>query len=313
MAAWSLAGKVVFITGGAAGLGAATAAELARRGAVPVLGDVDAPGLEAAADTIHPRPLTVVVDVVDTAACERAVHETTAHHGHLDAVWANAGIASFGPLAATDPTAWTRTIEINLLGAFRTVRAALPAVVASRGYVAVTASLASFAHPPGMSAYSASKAGIEAMCNALRFEVAHHGVEVGTIHPTWIDTAMVREGDEEQPAFQRLREAARPPFRKTYPVQRAAGNIADGFERRSRRICTPPFIRAAHLLRAALTTRAFERDYLKAAPEIVSLFDAQVTQRGSLEASLSDRTRDRLAPAPQDAEPRDLTVPAARR
>lgn len=313
MAAWSLAGKVVFITGGAAGLGAATAAELARRGAVPVLADVDAPGLEAAADTIHPRPLTVVVDVVDMAACERAVHETTAHHGHLDAVWANAGIASFGPLAAIDPTAWTRTIEINLLGAFRTVRAALPAVVASRGYVAVTASLASFAHPPGMSAYSASKAGIEAMCNALRFEVAHHGVEVGTIHPTWIDTAMVREGDEEQPAFQRLREAARPPFRKTYPVQRAAGDIADGFERRSRRICTPPFMRAAHVLRAALTTRAFERDYLKAAPEIVSLFDAQVTQRGSLEASLSDRTRDRLAPAPQDAEPRDLTVPAARR
>lgn len=313
MTGWSLAGKVVFITGGAAGLGAVTAVELARRGAVPVLADFDAPGLEAAADGIDPRPLTVLVDVVDAAGCERAVREVTTHHGRLDVVWANAGIASFGPLAATDPTAWARTIEINLLGAFRTVRAALPAVVASRGYVAVTASLASFAHPPGMSAYSASKAGVEAMCNALRFEVAHHGVEVGTIHPTWIDTAMVREGDQQLPAFQRLRDAARPPFRKTYPVERAAREIADGFERRARRICTPPFVRAAHVLRAALTTRVFERDYLRAAPDIVGLFDAQVAERGSLEASLSDRTRDRLAPAASVAEPSDVTAPAPSR
>ncbi len=309
MAAWSLAGKVVLITGGAAGLGAATAAELARRGALLVLADVDAAGLEAAADAIRPRPLTVVVDVVDAAACERAVREVVAHHGRLDVVWANAGIASFGPLAATDPAAWTRTIEINLLGAFRTVRAALPAVVDSRGYVAVTASLASFAHPPAMSAYCASKAGVEAMCNALRLEVAHHGVEVATIHPTWIDTAMVREGEQQMPAFQRLRETLRPPFRKTYPVQRAARDIADGFERRARRICTPPFVRLAHVLRAALTTRVFERDYLRAAPDIVRLFGAEVTERGSLEASLSDRIRSRVAPAPESSEE---AAPAAR-
>ena len=79
-------------------------------------------------------------------------------------MWANAGIASFGPLALTEPEAWERTIEINLLGAFRTIRAALPAITASGGYVAVTASLASFAHAPGVSAYTASKAGVEAMC-----------------------------------------------------------------------------------------------------------------------------------------------------
>jgi NAD(P)-dependent dehydrogenase (short-subunit alcohol dehydrogenase family) len=128
-----MSGKVVLITGGANGIGAATGAELARRGWVPVAADIDASG-----DTI-------ALDVLEAGACEHAVEMVLERHGRLDAVWANAGIASFGPLGATDPIAWERTIEVNLLGAFRTVRAALP-VIESRGYVAVTASLASFAH-----------------------------------------------------------------------------------------------------------------------------------------------------------------------
>jgi len=265
--------KIVLITGGARGIGAATAGELARRGWVPVLADVDEEALAASAFE------TVVLDVRDAAACERAVAEVVERHGRLDAVWANAGIGTFAPLAASEPEAWERTVEINLLGAFRTVRAALPAVTASRGYVAVTASLASFAHGPGMSAYAASKAGVEAMCNSLRIEVAHHGVAVGTIHPSWIDTDMVRAAHEE-PAYRRLREALRPPFRKTYPVERAARDIADGFDRRARRICTPRFVLLAHVLRAATTTRVFERDALAAAPDIERLFEAGAAERG---------------------------------
>jgi NAD(P)-dependent dehydrogenase (short-subunit alcohol dehydrogenase family) len=62
-----------------------------------------------------------------------------------------------------------------------------PAVISQRGYVAVTASAASFAHAPQMSAYAASKAALEAMCNSLRLEVAHHGVQVASVHPTWIE------------------------------------------------------------------------------------------------------------------------------
>jgi NAD(P)-dependent dehydrogenase (short-subunit alcohol dehydrogenase family) len=280
--------KIVLITGGARGIGAATGGELARRGWVPVLADVDEQALATAAFD------TVVLDVCDAAACERAVAEVLERHGRLDAVWANAGIASFGPLALTDPTAWERTIEINLLGAFRTIRAALPAVIASGGYVAVTASLASFAHAPGVSAYTASKAGVEAMCDSLRIELAHHGVDVGTIHPTWIDTDMVREGDGEHRAYRRLREAMRPPFRKTYPVERAARDIADGFDRRARRICTPRFVQLAHVLRAASTTRLLERQVLAAAPEIERLFEAQAAERGRLAVSVSDRVASRM-------------------
>jgi NAD(P)-dependent dehydrogenase (short-subunit alcohol dehydrogenase family) len=215
-------------------------------------------------------------------------------HGRLDAVWANAGIASFGPMTLTDPAAWARTIEVNLLGAYRTVYAALPALVSSRGYVAVTASLASFAHAPGMSAYSASKAGVEAMCNALRIELAPHGVAVGTIHPTWIDTEMVREATRDHLAYRRLREAVRPPFSKTYPVERAARDIADGFDKRARRICTPGFVRIAHVLRAALTTRLFERDLVAAAPDIERLFAEQAAELGRLETSVSERVAARI-------------------
>jgi NAD(P)-dependent dehydrogenase (short-subunit alcohol dehydrogenase family) len=274
--------KTVLITGGARGIGRATAAELARRGWTPILADIDA------ADDV------IAMDVLDPAACEQAVATVLERHGRLDAVWANAGIASFGPLALTDPDAWERTIEVNLLGVFRTVRAALPAVIEARGYVAVTASLASFAQAPGMSSYSASKAGVEAMCNSLRLELAHHGVDVATIHPTWIDTDMVREANQELRAYQRLRAVMRPPFKKSYPVERAAKDIADGFDKRARRICTPPFVRIAHVLRAATTTRVFERDLLAAAPDMERLFTEQAAEEGGVRhVSLGERERQR--------------------
>lgn len=274
--------KVVLITGGARGIGAATARELTARGWTTVLADID------------PTGDSIPLDVRDAESCDRAVATVLERHRRLDAVWANAGIASFGPLALTDPDAWVRTVEVNLVGAFRSIRAALPAVIAARGYVAVTASLASFAHAPGMSAYVASKAGVEAMCNALRIELAPHGVAVGTIHPSWIDTEMVREADAEHLAYRRLRAAMRPPFSKTHPVERAARDIAEGFDRRASRICTPSFVRVAHVLRAALTTRPFQRDLLRAAPDIERLFAEQAAERGRLEVSVSERVAARV-------------------
>ncbi len=296
MNGWTLSDKVVLITGGARGIGAATARELARRGARVVLADIDAEALAHTAQTIPAAPLTIELDVTNAAECEAAVERTLEEHGRLDLVWANAGIASFGPLHLTSPAAWTRTIEVNLLGSYYTVRAALPAVIARRGYVAVTASLASFAHSPGLSAYAATKAGVEAMCNSLRSEVSFLGVDVASIHPTWIDTDMVRDGDQSQPGFHRLREAMRPPFKRTYPVERAVADIVAGFEQRKRRICTPRFVQLAHLLRPALTSRMFERDQVAAAPDITRLFEQELAERGVEGASVSERVATQLAP-----------------
>ena len=105
---------------------------------------------------------------------------------------------------STDPAAFERTIEINLLGVWRTVRAALPHVIERQGYVLVIASLAAAVHGPGMAAYSASKAGAEAFADSLRVEVKHLGVDVGVGYFAFIDTDMVRGGDAH-PALGRFR------------------------------------------------------------------------------------------------------------
>jgi NAD(P)-dependent dehydrogenase (short-subunit alcohol dehydrogenase family) len=295
MAGWSLSGKVFLITGAARGIGAATAQELAHRGARPVLADLDAEALAHVREAISPAPLAIELDVTDPDGCRAAVERVLDEHGRLDAVWANAGVASFGPMQLTDPAAWRRTVEVNLLGAYYTVHAALPAVIAQRGYVAVTASMASLAHPPAMSAYAATKAGVEAMCNALRVEVAHLGVDVSTIHPTWIDTDLVRESQDSLRSYQRLREAMRPPFSRTHPVERAVRDIVAGFERRRRRIWSPRVMQVAHAMRPALTTRAFERDWRTAAPEISRLFEAEIGERGLAGASVSERVGRQMA------------------
>jgi short-subunit dehydrogenase len=161
--------------------------------------------------------------------------------------------------------------------------------------------MASFGHGPYMSAYCATKAGVEAMSDSLRLEVAHHGVSVGTIHPTWIDTDMVREGFESR-AFPILRDAMPPPFKRTYPVERAVRDIVRGFERRRRRICTPWFVYALHALRPLLTTRLFERDQLAIAPQIERAFQRDAAERGVAAASVSERIASQLGAAQERVE-----------
>ena len=152
-----------------------------------------------------------------------------------------------------------------------------------------------------MCAYCATKAGVEAIANALRIEVAHDAVEVTTIHPTWIDTDMVREADD-LPSFQLLRRALRPPFKKTYPVERAVMDIVAGFGRRRRRICVPRFVYVAHALRPLLTTRLMERDQLAIAPESERSFRRELVERGRQGASVSERTAGQLAHANEPAQ-----------
>jgi len=287
----ALVGLVVLITGAASGIGAATARELHRRGAIPVLVDCDdIPMREVSAQC--GGALTCVADVTSLCAMERVVAATLERHGRIDVVWANAGVAAFGPLAYTDPGAWRRCLDVNVFGVFNTVRAALPAVMVQKGYVLISASVSSFAHPPAISAYAASKAAVEAMGNAWRIELSHHGVAVGVMHAGWVKTPLVSEG-AMLPAFRRLR-ATMPAFLNAeVTADMAAAAIAEGISQRRRNIWFPGWIRLFHILRALLHTPLAERELLRAAPEIESLYLEGLASEGALASTFGPRERER--------------------
>ena len=106
--------------------------------------------------------------------------------------------SAYGPLDLVDPAIWTQVINVNLLGSYNTIHAALPALIASEGYVAITCSLASFAHQPGHSAYSASKAGVIGLAKSVGKEYAETGITVNALAPAVVRTALVDNMPPEQ-------------------------------------------------------------------------------------------------------------------
>jgi NAD(P)-dependent dehydrogenase (short-subunit alcohol dehydrogenase family) len=247
----SLHGQVVLVTGAARGIGAAAARELAARGAKVALVGLEPDELAQVAAACGPDAAWFEADVTDAGAIEAAVAGAVERFGGIDVAIVNAGIATGGSVRSIDPEAFERVIEVNLLGSWRTIRAALPHVVARRGYVLQVASLAAFAHAPFMAAYAASKAGVEALADSLRTEVAHLGVDVGVAYFSWIDTDMVR-GADARAGMDGMREQISGPLRKTYPLADVAAAVAQGVERRARWVVVPGWVRALLLLRGPL-------------------------------------------------------------
>lgn len=275
--AWSLQGKSVFITGGARGIGAETARRLAARGARLSLVGFEPELLEQVAAECGDGAF-FEADVTDRDALQAAVDGTLERFGGIDVVMANAGIASVGTLNCTPPDAWERVVEVNLLGVYRTIKATLPHVIERKGYILPVASMAAAIHAPGMSSYAAAKAGVEALGNSLRAEVAHLGVGVGVAYYSWIDTEMVR-GADQHPAGGVMRSRLKGPAGKTYTVEEAGEATAAGIEARARRIVVPRNFRAILVARMAMA-RLTEVQGRKDAKEFVELAEAEAARQG---------------------------------
>jgi NAD(P)-dependent dehydrogenase (short-subunit alcohol dehydrogenase family) len=290
--AFPLQGLVVLITGAASGIGAATAIEVLNTGGIPVLVDCDAQPLAQMAQQCGGGVLYFVADVTDLDAMLAVVAQTLAVLQRIDVVFANAGVAAFGPVAYVDPHAWQRCVEVNIFGVFNTVRAAIPALIAQRGYVLINASVSSFAHPPAMSAYAASKSAVEAIGNVLRLELHAHRVDVGVMYAGWVRTPLVEEG-ALHPGFVRLR-ATMPAFlNRETSAQETARLIVRAISKRQRRMFIPGWLRFLFALRALLHLPFAERELVKAAPDVEKYYLEGLAAEGALASSFGPRERER--------------------
>jgi NAD(P)-dependent dehydrogenase (short-subunit alcohol dehydrogenase family) len=270
------------VTGGARGIGLATARELAARGANVVITDLDPDAVARAAAEIHPtNALGIAADVTDADAMDAAVATAIERFGGLDVVVANAGIASRGATAlAADRDQFERVIEVNLLGVWRTVRAALPEVARRKGHVVVVSSIYAFTNGIGAAPYAMSKAGVEQLGRALRAELRQHGASASVAYFGFIDTAMVHQTIDNDPLVARMQDTVPKPLRKRLQPADAGGAIVDGIEARKPRIIRPRRWTVMSVLRGILNPlidARMERD-----PEVQSMLrelDARVGER----------------------------------
>ena len=270
------AGKVVFVTGAARGIGLEAARRLHARGASVALVGLEPEELERRAAELGERAWWYEADVRDLEAMQAAAAGAVERFGGIDVVIANAGIAANGTVASVDPAAFDRTIEVNLLGVFRTVRAALPFVTQRRGYVLVVASAAALVHTPMLAAYAASKAGAEAFADSLRVEVAHTGTRVGVAYFSFIDTDMVRQGFDRESA--RLgQERLGGPFSRWAPVSDVGDAIVQGVERRARHVLVPRTLRPALYLRSVIQPLAEWQARRRGVAEVVRVAEREPT------------------------------------
>jgi NAD(P)-dependent dehydrogenase (short-subunit alcohol dehydrogenase family) len=273
----------VLITGAARGIGAEAARQLYAKGAQVSLVGIEPELLEQRAQELGPRAAWFEADVTDTDALRRSVDATVERFGGIDVVIANAGIAPIGTVATIDPEAFERTIEINLLGVWRTVRATLPYVVERRGYILPIASLAAAVHMPLMAHYAATKAGVEAFSNSLRGELAHTGAKVGVAYFSFIDTDMVRDSLDQSPA-KVLRENTPGPVSGGASVESAGRAIVRAIERRARKAYAPRWVPIPLALRGILQP-LLEKQNREAIEQAVKLADAEATENKSTVAS----------------------------
>ncbi len=227
----SLEGQVAVVTGAARGVGELLARKLSARGAKVALVGLEADELKQVSERLHTDSAHWYADVTDHGRWRGSRRRSGAvregRHRRRQR-----GCRQRGPFLDSDPVAWRRVIEVNLIGSAVTARAFLPVLMESRGYLLQIASLAAITPAPMMTAYCASKSGVEAYAHSLRAEVGYKGVRVGVGYLSWTDTDMVRGADQDD-VMRELRSRLPWPANKTYPLGPAVDRIVAGIERRS--------------------------------------------------------------------------------
>ena len=240
MARYHLAGRTVVITGSTGGLGSALARALRDRGAHLALLDLDGNRAQEQATGLggHHVARGWAADVRDLESLRTAMDAAAEHFGRIDIVVANAGVASMAAMETLDPEVFDRVVDINLGGVWRTFRTALPHIKRQRGYLLAISSMAAFVHSPLNGPYVASKAGVWALCDATRLEVRHHGVGVGSVHPTFIKTPMMDDIHADA-AGRTLWGGNDKGLWKMVPITSVVDAVVTGIERRANLIVAP--------------------------------------------------------------------------
>ncbi|SHK73845.1 SDR family NAD(P)-dependent oxidoreductase [Streptomyces yunnanensis] len=204
--------KTVLITGGATGIGLATARRLLEEGAYVVLAGRRPERLEAAAralDADGGRVATVPADVAELTDLDRLMRRIETWRGGLNAVFANAGVGVFGPSGQLSADDLDRILDVNVKGVFRTVRKALP-LMGDGGAFVLNASWTLHRGLPVAAAYAASKAAVHNLARTFAAELAPAGIRVNSVSPGYIDTEMYRAANPGPDA--EARDAAQVPL-----------------------------------------------------------------------------------------------------
>jgi len=276
-------GRTVLITGAARGIGAAAAERLHACGASVALVGLEPARLEENAARLGERAAFFEADVTDLEALERAVQGTVERFGAIDVAIANAGISFTGTLATAPVEQVERTIDVNLMGVWRTDRALIGELTRSRGYLLNIASLSAVTHAPMMGPYTTAKSGVEALSDALRLELAPRGVAVGCAYFGFLDTDLV-QASFALPSTQGLRDQLPGFMRRPAPVSIAVDAIERGVHRRAGRVWAPRWIGPMLLLRGLLQPLTERR----ALADMSRLREAIETAESSHEAERMD-------------------------
>jgi NAD(P)-dependent dehydrogenase (short-subunit alcohol dehydrogenase family) len=235
-----LQGRRVLITGAARGIGAALARRLHDRGAHVAVAGLEPDLLAEVAESVGGPHWTC--DVTDRARVDEVVDAAADALGGLDVVVANAGVAAQLPIVGGDPEIFDRTVGVNLFGSYNTLRAAGRHIAHPTGYAVAVSSLGGVVHVPLMGAYSASKAGVEALGNTLRQELRPYGGRVGVAYFAELDTDMTTRGFATDAAKHLLGNRS---ITKVTPLEAGIRALERGIEHRKRFIVAPWWVRPA--------------------------------------------------------------------